>query len=67
MTVSITYLGAYLGLATMILRLVGVQVAEEELQKVVEGAAGVVSLILVVIGRHRKGGVGWLGTRSPNP
>lgn len=64
---SVTYLGAYIGLAAMILRLVGVQVAEEELQKVVEGAAGVVSLVLIVIGRHRKGGVSWLGTRQPEP
>ena len=60
---SITFLGAYLGLAAMILRLFGVQVAEDELQKLVDGLAGVVSLVLVIIGRHRKGGVSWFGTR----
>lgn len=60
---SLTFLGAYLGLATMLLKLLGVQVAEDELQKLVDGVAGIVSLVLVIVGRHRKGGVSWFGTR----
>ena len=61
---SLTFLGGYVGVLTLLFQQFGVPVAQGDLEGFVKVASALVALVLVFWGRLRLGGINVLGLRK---